>query len=107
MLIENFRNEYARYRQLGEKGMRQASEDALNAVPAPDANSIAMIVRHISGNFRSRFTDFLTSDGEKPWRDRDDEFAERHYMPQEIDQLWRQGWSVVEETLAHLTDADL
>lgn len=107
MLIDDFRGEYARYRQLGEKAMQQASEDALNAVPAPDANSIAMIVRHISGNFVSRFTDFLASDGEKPERDRDAEFAERHYMPQEIDQMWRQGWAVVEGTLQQLTDADL
>lgn len=107
MLIDDFRSEYARYRQLGEKAMQQASEDALNAVPAPDANSIAMIVRHISGNFISRFTDFLTSDGEKPTRDRDDEFADRHYMPQEIDQLWRQGWAVLESALRQLSDGDL
>lgn len=107
MLIDDFRGEYARYRQLAEKAIQQASEDALNAVPAPDANSIAMIVRHISGNFKSRFTDFLTSDGEKPGRDRDDEFTERHYMPQEIDQMWRQGWAVVEDTLRQLGDGDL
>ena len=107
MLIDDFRSEYARYRQLGEKAMQQASEDALNAVPAPDANSISMIVRHISGNFQSRFTDFLTSDGEKPNRDRDDEFAERHYMPQEIDQMWRQGWAIVEGTIRPLGDGDL
>src|SRR5436305_11637832 len=106
-MIENFVKEYQSYRRIGEKALAQVSDDALNRVIGTDNNSVAMIVRHISGNLRSRFTDFLASDGEKPWRDRDDEFAERHYMPQEIDQLWRQGWAVVEEALAQLTDADL
>ena len=57
--------------------MVQVSEDGLNHVPSPEGNSIAMIVRHITGNLKSRFTDFLTSDGEKSWRDRESEFLER------------------------------
>jgi uncharacterized damage-inducible protein DinB len=74
--IEHFAVEFRRYRDLADKAMAQVPDDALNRVPGPDANSIAMIVRHISGNLRSRFTDFLTTDGEKPWRDRDSEFVD-------------------------------
>ncbi|HEY9231831.1 MAG TPA: DUF1572 family protein, partial [Blastocatellia bacterium] len=65
------------------------------------------IVRHISGNLRSRFTDFLTSDGEKPWRDRDAEFADLTYDRQAVEQMWAEGFQVVENELATLTDADL
>ena len=72
MLIADFRSEYARYRQIAEKAMRQMPDVLLNRVPAPDANSAAMIVRHMSGNFVSRFTNFLTEDGEKPNRNRDE-----------------------------------
>jgi hypothetical protein len=66
-----------------------------------------VIVRHISGNLESRFTDFLSSDGEKPWRDRDAEFAGMNYGRDEIDRLWESGWSVVERELALLSDGDL
>jgi uncharacterized damage-inducible protein DinB len=107
MLTDDFITEYNRYRALGEKSMSQISDDALNALPEPESNSIAMIVRHISGNFASRFTDFLTADGEKPWRDRDGEFATRQYTRVEVDELWRAGWAVVEHQLKTLSDADL
>jgi uncharacterized damage-inducible protein DinB len=107
MLIEDFRVEYERYRALGTKSMAQIDDAALNTIPAAESNSIAMIVRHISGNFASRFTDFLTADGEKSWRDRDTEFEEREYRRAEVDRLWVEGWAVVESQLKALTDADL
>src|SRR5438132_1453197 len=107
MLVDDFITEYNRYRALGEKSMAQIPDDALNALPEPESNSIAMIVRHISGNFASRFTDFLTADGEKPWRDRDREFETRRYTRTEVDELWRAGWTVVEDQLKQLRDADL
>lgn len=66
-----------------------------------------MIVRHINGNLRSRFTDFLTSDGEKPWRNRDGEFETRTYTPSEIDQLWKEGWDLLESELNALSNEDL
>ena len=106
MLIEDFRIEFARYRALGEKAMAQVPDNALNVVVAPDGNSIAMIVRHMSGNLVSRFTDFLTTDGEKPNRDRDREFDDRQYSRQEMDRLWSTGWDVLEKQLATLTDND-
>ena len=107
MLIADFRSEYARYRQIAEKAMRQMPDVLLNRVPAPDANSAAMIVRHMSGNFVSRFTNFLTDDGEKPDRNRDAEFEERTYTRDEVEELWAKGFAVLDDALAPLGDADL
>ena len=107
MLIADFRSEYARYRQIAEKAMRQMPDVLLNRVPAPDANSAAMIVRHMSGNFVSRFTSFLTEDGEKPNRNRDAEFEERTYTRDEVEELWAKGFAVLDDALAPLGDADL
>ncbi len=71
MLIEDFRAEYERYRGLGERAIAQIDDHALNALPAPESNSIAMIMRHVAGNFASRFTDFLHPDGDHPRPDAD------------------------------------
>jgi hypothetical protein len=106
-LIEKFAAEFRNYRQLAEKAMATVPDDALNRVPAPDANSIAMLVRHMSGNLRSRFTDFLTTDGEKPWRGRDDEFVERPYNRDELLAMWTASWEILERELAALTDDQL
>lgn len=106
-MISGFGREFARYRAIGEKAIRQVTDEALNTVLSADNNSIAIIVRHISGNFASRFTDFLTSDGEKPWRDRDKEFEERTYTREEIERMWIRGWGILEATLAELTDEHL
>jgi hypothetical protein len=107
MLIADFRSEYQRYRVLGERAMAQTPDAALNTVPVEDGNSIAMLVRHISGNLVSRFTDFLTTDGEKPDRNRDDEFETRIYMRAEVEEWWRTGWSVLERQLGSLGDGDV
>lgn len=106
-MIEDFVSEYARYRAIGERAMTQVSDEALNRVLGPDGNSIAMLVRHLSGNFSSRFTDFLGTDGEKPWRQRDAEFETRPYTRAEVDTMWTTGWGVVEGQLAALTDAQM
>jgi hypothetical protein len=107
MIIKDFIDEYARYRGIGQKAMAQVTDEALNRVMGQDNNSMAVIVRHISGNLRSRFTDFLSSDGEKPWRDRDTEFADANYNRQDIDAMWAEGWGVLETELAALSDDDL
>src|SRR5206468_12758401 len=73
----------------------------------PTVNSIAVIVRHLSGNLASRFTDFLSSDGEKPWRDRDAEFASRTESRSELLARWDKGWSVLFDALAPITDGAL
>jgi hypothetical protein len=107
MHAKDFLNEYARYRSLGEKALAQVPDAALNRMPAPDGNSIAMLVRHIGGNLASRFTDFLTTDGEKPWRDRDGEFAEGPFTRAQIGEVWKKGWDIVEGEVGKLSDDDL
>lgn len=107
MFVKDFADECTRYRAIGEKAMAQVSDEGLNRVLAPDGNSIAVIVRHIGGNLVSRFTDFLSSDGEKPSRDRDAEFADGVLTRDQVDAAWKTGWRVLESALANLTDDDL
>jgi uncharacterized damage-inducible protein DinB len=107
MLIDDFRSEYARWRTTAEQAIAQMPDDALNHVPSPEGNSVAMLVRHVSGNLVSRFTNFLSEDGEKPDRDREAEFEEHPYTRAEVDEMMRRGFGVVDSTLASLTDADV
>ena len=106
-MITDFIDEFERYRLVGEKAMAQVSLDGLNRVLAADTNSIGMLVHHISGNLRSRFTDFLSADGEKPWRDRDSEFEQRRFTREELDELWQQGWRTLRLALDGLSNSDL
>jgi hypothetical protein len=107
MLIDDFRSEYARWQKTAEKAIAQMPDDALNHVTSPEWNSVAMLERHVSGNLVSRFTNYLTEDGEKPDRDRDAEFVERPYTRAEVDEMMRRGFGVVDATLASLTDDDV
>lgn len=106
-MVEGYLIEYRRYRMIAEKAIAQVDEAGLNRAPCVGGNSIAMIVRHLSGNLKSRFTNFLTSDGEKPWRNRDREFEEGYYRAAELTQDWDEAWGLIEQILAGLTDADL
>lgn len=107
MLIDDFRSEYTRWREVAEKAIAQMPDDALNHVPSPEGNSVAMLARHVSGNLVSRFTNFLVEDGEKPDRDRDAEFVERPYTRAEVNGMMRRGFDVVDATLASLNDDDV
>jgi hypothetical protein len=107
MLIDDFRSQYVNYRQLAEKALAQMPDSALDRVLSPEGNSAAMIVRHMSGNLVSRFTNFLTEDGEKPNRERDREFDERPYSRAEMNALWAKGFAVLDDALAPLGDDDL
>jgi hypothetical protein len=107
MLIDDFRAQYTSYRQLAEKALAQMPDSELNRVLSPEGNSAAMIVRHMSGNLISRFTNFLTEDGEKPNRDRDREFDERPFSRAEVNALWAKGFAVLDDALAPLGDGDL
>ena len=77
------------------------------AVPAGTAHSVATIAWHVGGNLRSRFTDFLTTDGEKPWRDRESEFEARTPSREELLAFWNEGWDVLQHSLDDLADANL
>jgi hypothetical protein len=99
--------EYRRYPRRGEGAIAQLDRAGLAARPPGEGNSVAVIVWHLAGNLKSRFTDFLTTDGEKPWRDRESEFEARDVGPAEVLAKWEEGWRVLFAATAMLADADL
>lgn len=106
-ITQSIRAEYLRYKELGEKAIAQLHPADLTAGPPGGGNSIATICWHVSGNLRSRFSEFLTSDGEKPWRKRDEEFESRDVTTEELLAKWQQGWDVLLDALAGLDDTQL
>ena len=99
--------EFQRYKTLGEGAIAQLDEADLSRLGPNDGNSIAIMVWHLAGNLASRYTDFLTTDGEKPWRHRDEEFNQRTVSRSELMTQWNQGFDALERTFATLTDDDL
>jgi hypothetical protein len=95
------------YKRLGDRAMAQAPDPALFASLDEESNSIAIIVKHVAGNMLSRWTDFLTTDGDKPGRNRDAEFEDPPKTREELLARWEAGWKCMFDTLAQLTDADL
>jgi uncharacterized damage-inducible protein DinB len=95
------------YKRLGDRAIEQCPEDGLLHLIDPEANSIAIIVKHMAGNMRSRWTNFLTSDGEKPDRDRDSEFETPPQTRAGLVALWEAGWKICLDSLDQLTDEDL
>jgi hypothetical protein len=95
------------YKRLGDRAIEQASDEALFATLDPESNSIAILVKHMTGNMRSRWTDFLTSDGEKPDRNRDSEFEAPPETRADILALWESNWRLVFDALSTLVEADL
>ena len=95
------------YKTLAERAMAQVTDEQLLAVLDNEMNSIAVIVKHMAGNMRSRWTDFLTSDGEKPDRNRDTEFEGPPATRQALTGLWEEGWSLVFAALEPLSEQDL
>ena len=95
------------YKRLGDGAMSQVPDEGLFATLDNESNSIATIVKHLAGNMRSRWTDFLASDGEKPDRDRDSEFEAPPKTRAEVLALWESGWQLTLEAVSRLTDADL
>jgi|ERR1043165_6429891 uncharacterized damage-inducible protein DinB len=104
--IALLRDEFARHRDLGRKAIAQASDDGINRVQG-EHNSIGVTVRHLHGFLTARFTGFLTTDGDKPWRKRDEEFLRSFYPRAEVERLYAEAWKVADATLSSLTDADL
>ncbi len=94
-------------KKLAEGAIAQVSDAELHVTPGPDGNCIAVIVRHMAGNMVSRWTDFLTTDGEKPSRDRDAEFVDAPGSRAEIMERWERGWAALFRALESLSDADL
>lgn len=97
----------AYYRKLGERAMAQVADEQLFATLDEEGNSIAVIVKHMAGNMRSRWVDFLTSDGEKPDRNRDSEFEDPPQTRAGLMEVWEAGWACVVKALEPLSDGDL
>lgn len=98
---------FRQYKGLAEKAMAQVTDEALQTLVDNENNSIALIVKHMAGNMRSRWTDFLTTDGEKPDRNRDSEFEDPPQTREELMALWESGWKYVFDALGALRDEDL
>jgi Protein of unknown function (DUF1572) len=95
------------YRGLGEKAIAQLTNEQVMVQPNEASNSIALIVHHLSGNMLSRWTDFLTTDGEKPWRDREAEFEKSYPDKQAMMEAWNKGWECLLGTLEAMKPEDL
>jgi Protein of unknown function (DUF1572) len=95
------------YKELGDKTFAQLDDKDVLFQPSPDSNSIAIIVQHLYGNMLSRWTNFLTEDGEKEWRKRDGEFEAMTLSKDDVLSFWNTGWECLLKTLESLTDEDL
>lgn len=99
---------FKQYKALAEKAMLQVDDAGLFFQPNEESNSIYLVIKHMSGNMQSRWTDFLTSDGEKEWRNRDEEFNQQEQLPrEEVMILWEKGWQCLFGALTPLQETDL
>ncbi len=105
--LESVKKQFLYYKMLGEKAMDQLEPEQLFVSVNDDTNSIAVIVQHLSGNMLSRWTDFLTSDGEKEWRNRDGEFNATIQTKEALLTVWNQGWNCFMDALQSLTSDQL
>lgn len=106
--LEEVSRQFRGYKRLAEGAIEQLSDQDLFVILDAESNSIAILMKHIAGNLRSRFTDFLTTDGEKPDRQRDQEFEMTSSTPRaEIVRRWEQSWEILFSTIKSLSPADL
>ena len=100
-------NAFEANKRLADRAVEQVPDDKLHVALDENTNSIAVIMKHVAGNLTSRWTDFLTTDGEKPWRDRDGEFADTFASRAELLDCWERGWACLLTTLKRLKPEDL
>lgn len=105
--LESIKKQFLYYKTLGEKAMAQLEPEQLFVSMNEDTNSIAVIVKHLSGNMLSRWTDFLTTDGEKEWRNRDEEFEQTIKSKEELLEIWDKGWDCFFNAINELTPDQL
>ncbi len=105
--LRSIKKEFGYYKNLGEKSFAQLSDEALFWTTNAESNSIAIIVNHLHGNMLSRWTDFMTADGEKEWRDRDGEFENQIKTRDELITKWDAGWTCLFDALEKLNKEDL
>src|SRR3954469_3195769 len=100
-------NAFEANKRLADRAVAQVPDDKLHVALDANTNSVAVIMKHVAGNLTSRWTDFLTTDGEKPWRNRDDEFVDPFRGRAELLAAWERGWSCLREALNGLKPEDL
>ena len=105
--LSSVRKRFREYKDLGDKTIDRLNGEQLAWTPNGSSNSIAVIIQHMQGNMLSRWTNFLTEDGEKEWRNRDGEFEQRELSKIEVIALWNEGWKVFLDTLDSLSADDL
>ncbi len=105
--LETIRFEFIRMKNLAEKAIVQLNDEEFSRQLSSESNSVQIIVQHLSGNLLSRWTDFLTSDGEKEWRKRDAEFEQQKISRKEIMEQWEKGWQVLFQALDTVTPEHL
>lgn len=102
--LQNIIKEFGRYKSLGDRCFEQLNDSDIFWCPGDQSNSIALIVKHMAGNMLSRWTNFLSEDGEKPWRHRDTEFEDPYTSGKEMIAAWEKGWQCVFEALETIND---
>lgn len=107
LFLDSIIKRFKEYKVLGEKSFDQLNDADMHFQPNEESNSIAVIIQHLYGNMLSRWTNFLTEDGEKEWRNRDDEFEVHQFSKQELIEKWNEGWKVFLGSLESLTPNDL
>ena len=105
--LQSVLKEFRDYKTLGDKTFAQLEEKDFHFQPNSECNSIATLIQHLHGNMLSRWTNFLTEDGEKEWRKRDDEFEVHSFSKEKLIQLWEEGWKLVFDTIGSLKEDDL
>jgi hypothetical protein len=105
--LQSALRQFRMYKKLGDSAMQQVDDKGLFLQPNEESNSIATIVKHMHGNMLSRWTDFMTTDGEKPWRQRDAEFDNDLQTRESVLQKWEEGWQCLFNALESITDDDL
>ena len=107
LYLDSVIKRFKEYKSLGEKTFEQLKDEEFFIQPNEDSNSIAIIIQHLHGNMLSRWTNFLTEDGEKTWRQRDEEFEEQDLDRKQLLDKWNEGWKVFLATLESLRVEDL
>jgi hypothetical protein len=105
--LNSVKKEFKRYKEVAEKAIDQVPSEKLFIKLTDESNSVAIIVQHLAGNMLSRWTDFLISDGEKAWRNRDDEFEAKIHEKEELMAYWNNGWLCLTSALENLREEDL
>jgi len=105
--VEVFKKQFFYYKSLAEKAIEQLEDHSLFAESEEGSNSISVIMKHMAGNMRSRWTNIFVEDGEKEWRNRDDEFVDSFSDKKELLDYWESGWKVLMDTLNGLEESDL